>query len=208
MLSTTNVQFANQNVGTTSSAQPVVLSNSGDRPLNISGIAMNGDFGQTNNCGSAVAAGASCTISVTFEPTGPFVRYGFMQINDNAASSPQGVQLSGTGVGPLLSAGSYLYPFGNQGIGTTSAPERMQITSAGNAPLTISAIGTSGDFAQTNDCNIGGQLAPNASCTVNVTFTPTALGARNGTLTVTYNAAGSPLSLPLTGTGLQHQLLD
>src|SRR5574340_664813 len=57
-----------------------------------------------------------------------------------------------------------------------------------------------GDFAQSNSC--GSSLATNASCTINVTFTPTASGARTASISVTDNASGSPQTVSLTGTGL------
>src|SRR5207237_5966759 len=77
-LSPSSLNFSNQNVNTTSSAQTVTLKNSGTGALTISSIALSGtnagDFAQTNTCpsgSSTLAPGASCTISVTFTPTAP-----------------------------------------------------------------------------------------------------------------------------------------
>jgi hypothetical protein len=73
-LSTTTLALGSQPVGTTSAAQTVTLSNTGNATLNITSIAITGtnasDFAQTNTCGSSVAAGADCTINVTFKPSG------------------------------------------------------------------------------------------------------------------------------------------
>jgi hypothetical protein len=73
------------------------------------------------------------------------------------------------------------------------------LSNSGNASLTISSITTSSDYAQTSNC--GSSLAAHTYCTINVTFAPTASGTRSGTLTVTDNAAGSPHSATLTGSG-------
>ena len=68
-LSPSSLTFAGQAIGVTSSAQTVTLTNSGDAPLNTAGIFTTNDFAQTNNCGTSVAAGASCTLSITFTST-------------------------------------------------------------------------------------------------------------------------------------------
>src|SRR5439155_14529234 len=98
-LSPTSLTFASQNVGTTSAPQAATLSNSGSAPLSISSIAISGadsgDFAQTNNCSSSLAAGAKCTISVTFRPTATGTRTGTLTVTDNASGSPQAATLTG-----------------------------------------------------------------------------------------------------------------
>lgn len=92
--------------------------------------------------------------------------------------------------------------FGNQDLGTTSAPQNVTLTNSALASLNITSIVAGGDFAQTNNCPVGGDLASGSSCMIAVTFTPTATGTRNGAVTITENALGSPQSVPLTGVGL------
>lgn len=86
----------------------------------------------------------------------------------------------------------------------SSATLPVVLTNTGNATLAISSVKPAGanpqDFSQLNDC--GTQVLAGASCTINVTFAPTRGGARNGSISVTDNAAGSPQSIPLTGIGL------
>ncbi len=93
--------FASQTVGTTNTAQTVTLSNTGNATLNITSIGLTGtnasDFAQTNTCGSSVAAGASCTINVTFTPTATGTRTAAVSISDNASGSPQLINLNGAG---------------------------------------------------------------------------------------------------------------
>jgi hypothetical protein len=88
--------------------------------------------------------------------------------------------------------------FGSVATGSSSAPQAVTVTNSGTAAAPVTSIGTSGDFSQTNNC--GGSIAAGSSCTVNVTFTPTATGSRAGNLTVT--AAGITNTVPLSGTGV------
>jgi hypothetical protein len=96
-LAPVSLSFADQAIATSSSAQSVTLTNTGSAALAISSIMASGDFGQTNNCGTSVAAGNNCTISVTFTPTATGTRTGAVTITDNASGSAQAVPLSGTG---------------------------------------------------------------------------------------------------------------
>jgi hypothetical protein len=95
-----SISFGNQVVDTASAGQAITLSNTGSAGLRIVGIAVALPFTQTNTCGSSLAAGATCTINVTFAPTteGDFTSN--VSITDNAKGSPQTVALSGTGVAP------------------------------------------------------------------------------------------------------------
>jgi hypothetical protein len=73
------------------------------------------------------------------------------------------------------------------------------VTNTGNATLTFTSVAVTGDFSQTNNC--GTQLAAGAMCTASITFKPSGVGQRTGTVTATDNATGSPHSAILTGTG-------
>ena len=200
-LSSSSLAFGNQTLNTTSAAKTVTLSNSGTAALSITGITTTGNFAQTNNCGSSLAAAASCTISVSFKPTTTGSLTGTLAIADSATGSPQSVALTGTGVGTAtatLSATSL--SFTNQLVNSTSAAMPVTLSNSGTAALSITGITVSGNFAQTNNC--GSSLAASASCTLSVTFTPTASGALSGTLSVADSATGSPQSVALSGTGV------
>jgi sugar lactone lactonase YvrE len=203
-LSATSLTFASQTDGTTSSAQTLTLTNSGAAALAITSIAISGDFAQTNNCSTGLAAGTKCTVLVTFTPTVAGTRTGTLTISDNTSGSPQTVALSGTGVSPVVTAPVVtLSPtgltFASQTDGTTSAAQTVKLTNSGNAPLTIASIAASGDFALTHNCGTG--VAAGANCTISVTFTPTAAGTRTGTVTITDNAGNSPQTVSLSGGG-------
>lgn len=106
---------------------------------------------------------------------------------------------------PGCTTGNYIgfYPdtlnFGIQGVGTTSSAQPITLSNYEPTNLLISSIAVTGDFLQNNNC--GTSLAPNASCTINVSFHPTASGTRPGTLTVTDNGPGGPRTASLTGLG-------
>jgi FG-GAP-like repeat/Bacterial Ig-like domain (group 3)/Abnormal spindle-like microcephaly-assoc'd, ASPM-SPD-2-Hydin len=92
--------------------------------------------------------------------------------------------------------------FGNEAVGTTSPAKTVTLKNTSTATLDISGITPSGDFAiSANTC--GATLAGKKSCKVSITFTPMALGKLTGTLTFTDNAANSPQTVPLSGTGVE-----
>jgi len=188
-------------VGTMSAVQTITLTNAGGVTLSISSITASGDFARTTTCGSSLGAGASCGISVTFSPTAAGTRNGQISVSSNAAGSPHTVGLTGTGFNqePVAGLSSSSLNFGDQILGETSATQEVTLSNAGTAPLTLSSITLSGDFALTHTC--GGSLAAGSSCALRVTFTPTASGARTGKVTITDNAAGSPHVIDLAGMG-------
>jgi Abnormal spindle-like microcephaly-assoc'd, ASPM-SPD-2-Hydin len=181
-----SLSFGQTAVGSTSAPESITLNNPGNAALSISNIAINGDFAQTNTCGTSVSAGSSCTISVTFSPTQIWSRSGSVIISDNAFGSPQQViLLVGMGGG---SAKASLSPtsltFATQALGTTSASQPITLSNTGATALTINSIVATGDFAQTNNC--GASLAIGKNCTINVSFSPSypAAAARKGYITV------------------------
>jgi uncharacterized repeat protein (TIGR03803 family) len=199
--------FGHQVVGTSSPPQTVTLYNTGNAPLAIPGIGTSGDFAQTNNCGGSIAAGGSCTISVTFTPTQAGSRIGTLTITDNSnavGGSQQTVSLAGTAPYSAASLSPVSLSMGSQVISTTSTARKVTLTSHGNANLIISSIAitgaNAGDFAETNTCPA--TLAPGAKCTISVTFTPSTLGAEGAALNVNDNGTNSPQTTRLTGTGV------
>ena len=198
-LSPASLTFPAQQVGTSSKAQLVTLKNTGSATLRITRITVSGDFSQTNPCGSSVAVGASCTLSVTFKPTAAGTRTGAVTITDNATPSTQTISLTGTGTAPVVSLSPTSLTFPAQKVGTSSSAQSVTLRNTGNASLTITSIKASGNFSQTNTC--GASVAASASCTISVTFKPTATGTRTGAVTITDNANPATQTVSLTGTG-------
>jgi hypothetical protein len=171
--------------------------------LVITGLAVSGNFSETDNCVGSLDVGASCTITVAFVALGTGGT-GAVTITDNASDTPQTLTLSGpnlTTPSAILSPASLT--FASQAIGTTSGPQTVTLTNPVNgnsAPLTITSTVAVGDFAiAQNTC--GRLLAAGASCAISVTFTPTESGPRTGQLAVFDNAASLQQGVILNGTG-------
>jgi hypothetical protein len=200
----TSVIFPGQPMGTTSSAQPVVLQNTSQAFMSISSITVSGaTFAQSNNCPTSLSGPGSCTVDVTFSPTETGPAAGTLTVVAGAVGSPYVIPLSGTGLNPVPSLTPTTLQFNSVPVNTTSSPLPITVT-AKQAALTLQGISTTGDFAQTNNCP--STMAASASCTVNVTFTPTAEGAHQGTLLVTDNGSNSPQTIALNGTGADFAL--
>ena len=202
-LSPTTLSFGNQIVNTASASKNISLQNTGSVPLTISSIVVTGSFSQTNTCGTSVAAKKSCAISATFTPTATGTLAGTIIVSDNASNSPQTVNLAGVGV-LAVSVSSQALSFGSQILATTSAAKSVTLTNNQSIALTVASIVPTGDFAQTNTCGIS--VGPSGSCTINITFTPTAASTRTGAITTTDSANNSPQVISLTGTGISASL--
>jgi len=208
VLSKTSLTFAAQALGTTSSPQSLTLTNNGAGPLNLSNVAItgtnSGDFPLTNNCPGSVAAAASCQINISFAPTANGSRSASLSLTDNAPGSPQSVPLSGIGGLAVVELSVPTLGFGNEPLGNTSAGQSITVSNNGFSPVNFTSISVGGsnvgDFSQTNTC--GSSLAPSGTCTISVTFTPTALGNRTASVAITDDAPGSPRTVGLTGSGI------
>lgn len=99
-LSPASLTFAAQELGTSSAAKTITLTNTGTATLDIAGITASGAYNiQTNTCPPSLVVGAMCTMSVTFAPVGRIVetKYGGVSISSNAKGSPHIVSLKGDG---------------------------------------------------------------------------------------------------------------
>lgn len=211
MLSPSSLTFSSEAIGSASSSQVVTLANTGGGQLTISNISVSTGFGEAPTCGSTLAGGASCTISVQFVPdtTGPIS--GTLMIADNAANSPQTVALSGTGTGPVASVAPASLAFGGVIFDDTSSAQQVTISNIGNANLTISSLSILGanaeDFAIVSNgttCMTNTTLMPQSSCAANVTYTPTASGMETSSLMIydnSDNQTDGSQSVALSGSG-------
>jgi uncharacterized repeat protein (TIGR01451 family) len=209
-----SLSFGNVRVGTPSTSQLVTVSAApGTSDLHIGQLAMigtnNTDFGVgVDGCSNTtLAAGTSCTALVTFVPQARGSRTATLQVPDDAADSPQTVSLAGTGVAPVATITPSSLDFGTVEVGTTSAHRTITVTNTGDAgqDLMITAEtltpANSGFAIVTEHCATAGPIAAGTSCTIELTFTPPAAGARSAALSLTDNAAGSPHTVSVTGTG-------
>ena len=169
----------------------MTIANTGTAAASVSGITVSGDFLQTNTCGSSIAAGASCTVNVSFRPTASGTRTGTLTVTSNATNSPTTVALSGTGAGTTpvnLAAGrptsesSHTQVYGSGNV--TDANQATYWESANNA------------FPQWVQVDLGS--AQSASRVV--LQLPLGWGARNQTLSIQGSTTGTSFSTLASGT--------
>ena len=199
-LSSTSLTFTAQAVATQSTAQTITVASSGNQPVTFGTPAVTGDFVETDNCaGQTLATGATCTFNISFAPTKTGTRSGQLTIYANIPGGQATVSLSGTGT---AAAAVVLTPltltFPATLINQTAASQIVTVANTGANPVILSSPIITGDFKiAASTC--GATLAPQTACSLSISFTPTAGGARTGVLTVT-DSAGTQTA-QLSGTG-------
>ncbi len=195
-------------VGSTSAYQNVTITNASTGSVLFTGLLLSGDFIQTStDCGTlpfTLGPGGHCKVALSFNPSIGGTRDGQLQVYDTAPTSPQVINLTGTGTSPLTLSVSSL-SFSAQTVNTSSPAKVITLTNHETESETFS-LGTTGDFSATSNCGAGTMpIAANSSCLVYVTFTPISASpsTRPGTLTVTDTAPGGPQpSISLTGSAV------
>jgi hypothetical protein len=193
-----------QNVGSTSAATTITVSNTGTAAASGVSIANSNaaEFPTTNTCSATLAIGASCTISAAFSPSAAGSRSATLTVNSSAGAKT--VALAGTG--SVVAAGALSMPapyaFAAQTVGSPSAPHSFTLTNTGGSAVTISSVASSNaaEFPVSGS-TCTGSVGAGASCSFSVTFTPSTAGARSTGITVTSTGTGSPQSIAVTGTG-------
>lgn len=199
VLTPINLVFPSTTVNQTAATQIITISNTGGNAATLHTPAITGDFTvKQSTCSTALPAQTGCSIVIAFTPTASGTRTGVLTVVDSAGT--QTAQLSGIGQSPATDTLSPLsLTFGNQQVGSTSAPQQVTLMNAGDVPLLLIAASiTSGDFTATNSC--GSSLAPHSTCAINVSFVPTAPGARSGVLSISDQVRLQ--TIPLNGTGV------
>jgi hypothetical protein len=204
-LSPSSLTFAAQLVNTPSAAQTVTLTNTGSAPLTIISIAASSSFSETGNCTSALGAGATCSIYVTFTPTAAGAATGSLTVTDNASSGPtQTAALTGTGITAALSVSPASLTFASQIVATTSAAQDVKVTNISTTSVSITGVTITGlNYSDFTASQCGTTLAAAATCTIAVTFHPSATGSRTASLYITSNATPSTNTVSLSGTGVE-----
>jgi len=197
-LSTNSLAFGSLGVNATSTAQSVILTNTGNTSLSVSSVSVSGQYAQSNTCGSSVAAGANCVVNVTFNPTTMGSQAGTMTVV--TAAGTYSAALSGTGLLAVDAVNPTSLSFGNQPISTTSAALTATLSNTGNTTSALSSATVSGPFTIASS-TCGASLAANASCVYSVTFTPTAMNGAAGSLSIPTDTGTKTVSL--SGNGQQ-----
>jgi phospholipase C len=210
----TLVTFAAIPVGSASGYKTATIKNNATASVNITSIAATGDFSQTNTCGTALAAGASCAVTLRFVPTATGRRYGTITVTDSDSGSPQVIPMTGVGTNVGLAPTSI--SFGTVSVGTTATSSVATLTNRSRTnTVTITGMTLTGsqisgvntytqitvsDYVIANT-TCGATLAPGKTCTVTINFTPSLTGPRNGILNIFEAEADSPQAITLTGSG-------
>ncbi|MGA9721587.1 MAG: choice-of-anchor D domain-containing protein, partial [Candidatus Binatus sp.] len=203
-ISPTSLTFTNQEVGTSSTAKNVTLTNPNSSSLQIDSVTPSGDFSvSSDGCsGMDLASKGHCVVSVVFTPSQTGTRTGDLMITDAASNSPQTVSLTGQGILVKPTFSPAAVNFGNQALEVASAARTVTLTNPNKVSLSVTSVTASGDYTTTDDNCSGTQVAAGGTCTVGVVFTPSETGTRTGDLTYTDAAVNSPQEVALTGTGI------
>jgi len=207
-----SLTFASTMQGSTSPAQTITVTSAGTATLHISSVLLGGsnaaDFQVSNACSGAYPVASSCNITVTFSPLGAGQRTANLTINDDAPNSPQSVQLTGTGAAPppgapLVKLSPSSVSFGTVTQGAAVAAQVITVTSSGTGPLHITSVALGGtnssDFSLTNNCTAAA-YSVGATCTIGVSFSPIAIGARAAFISIADDAPNSPQAIGLSAT--------
>jgi len=206
-LSSSSINFGSVVVGSQGTSN-LTISNTGGSELTVSGISVSGTgFGFSGiTTPKVISAGQSSPVSLTFSPTTASAATGSLTITSNDPTNPtMTVALSGTGTAAPtgnLQANQSSLSFGNVGTGTSSA-KQITLTNTGTGSVQITGITVTGSGFTTSGVTVPATLNPSSQAVLSVTFAPTAVGAVTGTVTVTSNGTGSPLSIPVSGSGVQ-----
>jgi hypothetical protein len=196
------MDFRDQLIETSSHIKVARLTNTGDAPVNLSGISVTGLFSQMNNCPTVLyQVGDYCDIAVRFDPSRRGRTVGQLSVFDDAKGSPQTVALSG--VGTVVKLSDIGVNFGDQKVGTKSPAVAVRLTNTGKSSLVISNIAVVGggadNFSQRTGC--GEKVPPGGHCTIKVNFKPQSNGQKNAELQISDDGGGSPQKVALAGTG-------
>ncbi len=206
------VNFQDVNVGSVSSIQTITFSNNtGMDRVSVVGPNSSdfivGNFSSTyvGSCGYAGNYPDPCWIQVEAHPSAPGIRNASIAIDYNYGQSTLYIPLSVTGIAsnPTSNLSDSLINFPPTITGTSSTPVPVTLSNSGSGTISVSAVAITGvannNFTQTNNCS---SVAPNANCTIYITFAPTATGAQSATLQVTSTAGSNTASLSGTGASL------
>ncbi|MET0026326.1 MAG: autotransporter domain-containing protein [Candidatus Thiodiazotropha sp.] len=209
--SPTGIDFGEVDAGTTGQAQTVTLTNTSDTFfVTLYSITTSGDFIADSACSTSLGPNQHCQISVSFAPGSAGSQSGELLIsaNDPALDPPPidlvgrqvnlSVALTGTGVDGELTSGVSEVDFGTLSVNSTSQPVSVALSNSGNAPISLTSITTASPFEHSDNCP--SVLNAGASCTIQVSASPTLAGEQSGELLIlgSSNSGSLEKRIPLT----------
>ena len=209
--SPSQVTFGSTKVGSNQTST-VTLSNSGRADLTITRATLSGAGFSMSNLVLPLTlhAGNTTSATITFAPTGSGNFSGSVTFatTANQANSTVVLPFSGEGLAPgTLSPNPSSMAFGSIQVGSDSSQSET-LTNTGGSAVTISQATASGTGFSVSGVNLPVTLAANQSVTFNAIFAPSSAGAASGALSIVSGDSNSPLSIPLSGTGLAPGALD
>jgi len=197
------------NAGVVGNVYPITATNIGNLPVSFTKATLSAGFGNYNDqcTGISVPPGGNCTIYVDFLPTTTGTITGTLSITDTAAGSPQKVALSGVSLAATseLQFSQTTVSFGNVLLGSSSNQYTVYLINRGTDAVTINSIALAGadyaDYTESDGC-AGNSLPANSTCSIYLTFAPTATGSRTATLTETDTGSGGPRTINISGSGI------
>jgi hypothetical protein len=201
-----NVSFGSRLVGS-SSSQGVTLTNTGNSDVSISSISTSSSAFTSSGVSAPVkiSAGQSVNVMVAFAPTVTGVSTGTVTVHSDASNSPAIISITGSSVQPQLSIVPASVSFGDVTVGQTNT-QTITLRNPGTANLTITQEKATGSGLVLSGISLPLTLVPGGSTACTLAFTPASAGNVTGALSLTSNAPNSPLSAPLSGTGIAKDL--
>jgi hypothetical protein len=202
LLSESALTFPNTQVGSSSAVQNVTLTNNGSVTMHFLSRITAGDFTSTTTCGTLLP-GATCTLAVSFTPTTAStstVRSGTLEILSDSATSLEFISLIGASSAAPLTIAPTTLNFGTVTVGSNESLS-VSVSNTSASPITFTGTTATGDYsAARGTCPANGStLAGGSTCSLTVTFAPTAAGTRSGLLSLATDATSLPLTVSLTG---------
>lgn len=213
--STSQLNFLDVPVGTPSAPQSVTLTNTGKGPLNITKLFISGDSSfqlVSQDCGSTLAGGASCTVTVQQTPLDTTIRTALLELDStNSSLTVSRIQLYSRPVSSkaILTVSPLQLNFGDIALGQSST-QSLLLQSTGNLTVNVASYALSGaqagSFSILNAADCTGALAPGNQCTLQVKATPTASGALQGSLAISADTLEPVPAVPLSANGVSGAL--
>jgi hypothetical protein len=192
-----------------SASQTFTLSNIGGGNLQIREITLANSYSdftiENDNCSNvSLAASETCTVDILFVPDYAGEESNTLIIPSYSLQSPFNVSLMGAAIESGITVKPSHYEYGTLSVGESSL-KTFTVSNDGDTDIQIEEISISGDnsgeFGKQNDACSGNVLTSVGSCTVDVVFFPTSEGAKEASLSISFNGVGSPVNVLLTGKG-------
>src|SRR5215469_16070024 len=205
LASPSTVDFGTVIKGMFSSGVDILVANMGSTDITINSASITGDYAIGNNtCPSpgTLLSSKHCEVGVIFGPTAGGTRTGVLTLTSNAPDSPRNIQLTGIGGVPIVSLNPTSLNLTSPSVGTAGPAKTVKLSNTGADILNITSLTITGtnaaDFSETHDC--ASTLGAGLSCNVNITYKASTPNTETASLQFVDNAAGSPHTVPLTGT--------